>query len=164
MFDEPKLLMRRTDDHLMASVDRDCAICVNSCHVILLNKDGNTHLSYDYLLGLLNSKLLQKVFELQNPQMVNKIFAEIKVIYVSRLPIRPIDFTEATDESRHDRMVELVERMLDLHKALAKAKTDHDKTLLQRQITTTDHQIDQLVYELYGLTEEEIAIVEGATG
>ena len=56
---------------------------------------------------------------------------------------------------------ELVERMLGLHKALPTAKTDHDKTLLQRQITSTDHQIDQLVYELYGLSDEEIGIVEG---
>jgi hypothetical protein len=34
------------------------------------------------------------------------------------------------------------------------------KTALQRQIEATDHQVDQLVYELYGLTEEEIKIVE----
>jgi hypothetical protein len=40
------------------------------------------------------------------------------------------------------------------------AKTAHDKTVLQRQIDKTDKQIDQLVYELYGLTEEEIKIVE----
>jgi hypothetical protein len=39
---------------------------------------------------------------------------------------------------------------------------DHDKTPLQRQITATDHQIDKLVYELYGLSDDEIAIVEGA--
>jgi hypothetical protein len=36
----------------------------------------------------------------------------------------------------------------------------HDKTILQRQIDATDKQIDNLVYELYGLTEEEIKIVE----
>ena len=59
-------------------------------------------------------------------------------------------------------MVELVERMLGLHKSLASAGTDHDKTLLQRQITATDKQIDQLVYELYGLSDDEIGIVEGA--
>jgi hypothetical protein len=34
------------------------------------------------------------------------------------------------------------------------------QTLLQRQIEVTDRQIDRLVYELYGLTEEEIEIVE----
>jgi len=57
-------------------------------------------------------------------------------------------------------MVELVERMLDLHKRLAAAQTPHDKELLQRQINATDQQIDRLVYELYELTEEEIGIVE----
>ena len=48
-----------------------------------------------------------------------------------------------------------------LNKRLQDAKLDHDKTLLQRQIEATDAAIDKLVYELYGLTEEEIAIVEG---
>jgi predicted nucleic acid-binding Zn-ribbon protein len=64
-------------------------------------------------------------------------------------------------KSRHDRMVELVERMLALHKQLTAAKIEHEKTALQRQIEATDRQIDALVYELYGLTEEEIKIVEG---
>ena len=36
-----------------------------------------------------------------------------------------------------------------------------DKELYQRQIEATDRQIDALVYELYGLTEEEIGVVEG---
>jgi hypothetical protein len=60
-------------------------------------------------------------------------------------------------------MVVLVEQMLTLHKQSAATKTPDDKTRLQRQIDTTDHQIDQLVYELYGLTEKEIQIVEGRT-
>jgi len=51
--------------------------------------------------------------------------------------------------------------MLDLNKKLLDAKLDHEKTLLQRQIEATDASIDKLVYELYGLTEEEIKIVEG---
>jgi len=43
------------------------------------------------------------------------------------------------------------------------AATTHDKTVLQRQINTTDRQIDRLVYELYDLTDDEIRIVEEAT-
>ena len=50
--------------------------------------------------------------------------------------------------------------MLELHKHLSAADTQTDKDLYQRQIATTDWQIDQLVYELYALTPEEIAIVE----
>lgn len=51
--------------------------------------------------------------------------------------------------------------MLALHQQLALAKTPHDQTVLQGQITATDRQIDRLVYELYGLTVEEINLVEG---
>jgi predicted nucleic acid-binding Zn-ribbon protein len=53
--------------------------------------------------------------------------------------------------------------MLDLHRKLAAAKNPNDKTNLQREIEATDRQIDQLVYELYGLAEEEIEIVGDET-
>lgn len=62
-------------------------------------------------------------------------------------------------------MVALVERTaegVDLHKRLAAEAVPHVKTVLQRQIEATDRQIDELVYELYGLTDEEIAVVERA--
>ena len=60
-------------------------------------------------------------------------------------------------------MVEFVHRMLDLHKKLGLAKTPTGKTSLKRQIEATDRQIDQLVYELYELTDEETKVVEEAT-
>ena len=62
--------------------------------------------------------------------------------------------------ARHDRMVSLVTRMLELHQRVAAEQTPHVKTALQRQIDATDKQIDALVYELYGLTEAEIGILE----
>jgi hypothetical protein len=52
---------------------------------------------------------------------------------------------------------------LDSHKRLHDAKTSAaDRELLQRQIDATDREIDRLVYDLYGLTDEEIRIVEEA--
>ena len=54
--------------------------------------------------------------------------------------------------------------MLDMHRQLSSAGPDHDRTLIARRIEATDRQIDRLVYELYGLTEEEIGIVEAASG
>jgi len=42
-------------------------------------------------------------------------------------------------------------------------QTPYKQELLQREIDATDAQIDRLVYDLYGLTEEEIKIVEGET-
>ncbi len=58
-------------------------------------------------------------------------------------------------------MVQLVESMLALHKHEAAAKTQAEQDLYQRQIEATDRAIDGLVYELYGLTAEEIAVVKG---
>ncbi len=60
-------------------------------------------------------------------------------------------------------MVNLVNQMLNLNKKLNNAKLPQEKNLLQRQIETTDKQIDKLVYELYDLTDEEIKIVESET-
>ena len=76
------------------------------------------------------------------------------------LPFCPIDFSDSTYKERHEQMVHLVERMLDLNKQLDEAKEPQAKTVLQRQIEATDRQIDNLVYELYGLTEKEIKIVK----
>lgn len=78
-----------------------------------------------------------------------------------RRTIRCHDTTSTARSARHDRIVALVEKILDLNRRLAEARDGHEKTVLQRQIEATDGEIDKLVYELYGLTEEEIAIVEG---
>lgn len=160
LFVSPKILMRRTSDKLFSCIDINSSVCVNSCHVIKFRNE-NQKLSYHYVLGLLNSRLIQKIFEIHNPQMVGKVFAEVKVIYVERLPIRTIDFNIPDEKKMHDQMVQLVEQMLALNKQLPEAKTAHEQTLRQRQIDATDKQIDKLVYELYGLTPEEIKIVEG---
>ena len=42
------------------------------------------------------------------------------------------------------------------------AKPVSEKAVLQNAVTATDQQIDALVYQLYGLTDEEIKLVEGA--
>jgi len=66
-------------------------------------------------------------------------------------------------KAQHDKVVGLVETMLKLHKDLSKAKTPHEQKSTQRQLAATDKTIDTLVYELYGLTDDEIRIVEGGT-
>ncbi len=58
-------------------------------------------------------------------------------------------------------MVTLVEQMLEAKKRLATARTDSDKTHAQRKCEYLDNEIDKLVYELYGLSAEEVGIVEG---
>ena len=57
--------------------------------------------------------------------------------------------------------IKLVDKMLALAPKLRAAKSDSERATLQNAVTATDRQIDALVYELYGLTEDEIRIVEG---
>jgi hypothetical protein len=70
---------------------------------------------------------------------------------------------DCADKSRHDRLVKLVGQMLALHGQAAATRTPQEQTALTRQIAAVDTRIDRLVYDLYGLTEDEIRIVEGAT-
>ncbi|MBI4384395.1 MAG: Eco57I restriction-modification methylase domain-containing protein [Nitrospinae bacterium] len=117
-----------------------------------------------YLLGLINSKLIFAYFK-RTAAVLGDADKGGRLRWfrqdVIQLPIRRIDFADRRDKARHGRVVELAGRMLDLNGKLASARTAHDKTVLQRQIAATDGEIDRLVYELYGLTAEEIAIVEG---
>lgn len=55
-----------------------------------------------------------------------------------------------------------MERMLSLHERLAGARIGRERKVIGHQIEATGRQI-RLVYELYGLTDEEIGIVEEAT-
>ena len=116
----------------------------------------------EYILGLLNSSLLVYLYRSIAPPKGNNFF-EVKTAVMGKIPIRTIDFSDPDDMARHDRMVELVERMLSLHERLAGAKLARERTVIGHQIEATDRRIDRLVYELYGLTDEEIDIVEAAT-
>ena len=117
-----------------------------------------------YLLGILNSRLIFEYFKrvatvLGDAEKGGRLrwFSQD----VAKLPIHRVDQSNLSEVIRRDRMVSMVELMLRLHKDLVAAKTDQEKTRFHRQIDATDKQIDALVYELYGLTEEEIKIVEG---
>jgi adenine-specific DNA-methyltransferase len=157
IFNAPlKVMVRQTGDSIIATLLENGYIARNNLHILLPKKED-----YDlrFILGVLNSKLMDFLYSLMNPEK-GEALAEVKKQHVEQLPIRSINFTTPTDKACHDRMVQLVEQMLTLHKQLPDAKASHDKTHIQRQIDATDRQIDKLVYELYGLTKAEIAIVE----
>jgi len=82
---------------------------------------------------------------------------------IGRLPIRQIDFTNPSEYSMHEGIVQKVERMLTLQKQHQQAERELDdaRFSLEPKIQKLDAEIDALVYRLYGLTEDEIRIVEG---
>ena len=79
---------------------------------------------------------------------------------MSKIPIHKIGFSNSAEKTQHDKLVSLVDNMLELHKKHHGARMERDKELYERQIKIVDAQIDRLVYDLYGLTEVEIEIVE----
>jgi hypothetical protein len=113
-----------------------------------------------YILGLLNSRLLDHCIKQTTNRFRGGYFA-INKQALERLPYRPISFSDPAEKAAHDKLVGLVEQMLALHRRLPSVRTPGEKEMVQRQIESTDGQIDRLVYGLYGLTEEEIKIVEG---
>lgn len=119
-----------------------------------------------YLLGILNSRLFW--FAISNISIpfgirAGKYRYRLIYQYMEKVPIRTINSAIAADKSRRDQIAQMAEQMLDLHKSLSSVRTPQEKTALERQITATDSQIDRLVYDLYGLTADEIKIVEGVT-
>lgn len=115
--------------------------------------------SREYILGLLNSKLLEWFIH-QIATTMRGGYYSYESRFIKNLPIRSINFKDQDEASLHDSIVKLVEQMLKLNKDNKSARTPQDKEFIQRQIDATDKQIDKLVYELYGLTEDEIKIVE----
>ena len=111
------------------------------------------------LLGALNSTLMNFYF-VTFLKSTKRTFSEIQARQLARLPLDP-----KLDD--YDRLVDFVQSMLDMNKRLhgeASAKlTPQERRVLEGRIASTDREIDRLVYDLYGLTDEEVAIVEQAT-
>jgi type I restriction-modification system DNA methylase subunit len=116
-----------------------------------------------FLLGLLNSKLLTCIYKnLFAGMHMGGGYLRFRTNFLNQLPIVEIDFSNKVERELHDKIIELVDQMLEIQKQLHSAKTESDKQFYQKKADIIDKQIDTLVYELYGLTAEEIKIVESA--
>jgi methylase of polypeptide subunit release factors len=114
-----------------------------------------------FVLGLLNSVLSDWFLRRISSPFRGGYWAYNRQ-YISGLPMHLPDMDTAKDKRLHDDLVMLVERMLDLHQRLAaKAKVhDEERAQIEREIARTNREIDDLVYDLYGLTAAERDLVE----
>lgn len=87
---------------------------------------------------------------------------ELRTVHLEKLPIVLIDQNNKTQKSSQEKIIALVERMLATKRLLSLAVTEKDTNFYTRECDAISRQIDALVYGLYGLTEAEIALVEGA--
>jgi hypothetical protein len=122
-----------------------------------LNVIYTDHPEYNirYIIAIINSTLMNYIFSKKY------IDINIKGVYLLGIPIKSIDFLLPDEKLRHDKIVNTVDQILTTKKQLQQAKTEGDKNYLNRECESLDKQIDELVYQLYGLTEGEIKIVEG---
>lgn len=140
LFENPKILIRQTANKIIAAFDDDKWYCLKSGLIIQLPDNSEFH--YFYLLALLNSKLFDFLYhDLVNED--NRIFPEVKPIQLFKLPIF---------KASKEQQAKLIAYVENIH------------ALKEKNIDTVslETQIDQLVYQLYGLTEDEIKIVENS--
>lgn len=151
-------------------VSRLAAICDSEGHFYLDNVDvGGLILKekddaqYLYILGLLNSKLLDLYLHRISVPFRGGFYSANRQ-FLEPLPIHRIDFDDPTETKLHDDLVALVDRMLELNKHLFPIRNTpcNERDELLREINHTDNEIDNLVYDLYGLTEDERRIVKGS--
>ena len=150
-----KIVIRQTGDTLTATLDKNGVFCMDTVHMIY-----ESLFDMRFLIGLLNSHFLNFYHSCLVPEF-GKAFAEVKIANLGKLPVPIMQLSKPTDKAHYDKLIMLVDKMLTLIPNLHAAKSESEKAALQNAVTTTDGEIDRLVYELYGLTEEEIKIVEG---
>jgi len=130
IFEAPeKIFIRQTGDSLIATLVGKGVIARNNLHVIINTSD----LNIKFYLALINSKLLQFVYEVLNPEK-GEALAEIKKAHVEQLPIPVVDLNDKKQRQTHDRLVELVDQMLAAQTTLHGAATESDRKLAEQRI------------------------------
>lgn len=112
-----------------------------------------------YLLGILNSKLNNYLFEQLLPKLRGG-FYEPSYVFFKDFPIKKIDEKDKDEKQIHDEVIKLVDSMLELSKQKQDATLSSQIEHLEQRLLHTDKKIDKLVYKLYDLTDEEIKIIE----
>jgi hypothetical protein len=125
------------------------------------SNDKTTIISTDdlYLFGILNSKVSDLVMHSIASTKQGGYF-EYKPMYITQLPIRTIDFNNPSEKAIHDKLVSLVDRMLDLSKKRAAIPASAEREKIEREIAVTDEKMDEIVYGLYGISNLEREIIE----
>ena len=149
-FEVPKIIIQDIGRKLVATLDKDNYYIKDA---LILHQKGKNKL--EYILSLINSKLLNYWY-----------IQQFKTLSIAKnafliLPIYKIDFSKKSEKEKHDDLVVLADKILDLNKEIRKYEENSEKwNYLKSEIERTDKKIDEEVYKLYGLTQEEIKVIE----
>jgi len=142
IFLQPKILIREAGSRIIATYDDENYYVMSTLYNCTL-LDGNFNLKY--ILSLINSSIFQFIMNLITFQKTKGAFTKAKIFHYWHLPVKVID------EKLQIPFINIVDQILTAKKANPKADT-----------SALEAEIDRLVYELYGLTVEEIEIVESS--
>ncbi|MCX5649251.1 MAG: Eco57I restriction-modification methylase domain-containing protein [Planctomycetota bacterium] len=154
-FEQQKVLVRDTGAGLQATLDCEGYYVKD---VLIVSDPAKSERRLKMVLGLLNSRLMRFYYETSFPTL------HVQRDELASLPLLEVDPGDPVSTEICDRMVALVERMLDLNTRLAKARSVEARSRIERLIDATDRKLDKLVYGLYNLTAGEIRIVEESLG
>jgi uncharacterized protein YjfI (DUF2170 family) len=161
-FKGPRLLLRELISRqfrLQAARVTGDFVTNKSMQSILKVEDGP---DLSFILGCLNSRLMSWYFLHRSNIAQRDDFPKIVLKETRGLPIPSINLSDVADKGGHDRMIALVERMLELDKKKRSGRlAPSEQDRVGREIAATDDEIDDLVYELYGVTDEERKTIEG---
>jgi predicted type IV restriction endonuclease len=150
LYRAPKIVIVKTGDRCIAGLDSVGFVTMQSVYNLHVSCPD---LAHEAVLGLLNSRFV-RCYIYKTFTAYKHLFPQLNQTTVQSIRV-PVDLPQ-----QQAPLVELVRHMLSLHEKLAVVNTTHDKTVLQRQIEVADRQIDLLVCKLYGLTGEEMKILE----
>ncbi|MEK6932956.1 MAG: TaqI-like C-terminal specificity domain-containing protein, partial [Nanoarchaeota archaeon] len=152
---DEKILTQHVSGRIIASLDTSSFYVLQTINLIY----SKGEISNKYLLSLLNSKVLNFYYD-SYFNMGSEFTTAVATENLDLLPIKKID------KSKQENFIKLVDKILSLNKRLneIKDKATDEKARLEKEIQKTDDEIDQEVYKLYGITKEEIKIVEKSLG
>jgi len=155
---DEKIIIRQTSDHLNATLDTKQFIVRDNLYTIVQKKP---EINLRYILGLINSKFLNWYYQnILNPEK-GEALAQVKRGHIALLPIKEVDINNFGEVKLHNEVVNLVNQLLKLNEELKETKLQTQIDQLKSKIDYCENRINEIVYQLYGLTEEEIRIVEG---
>ena len=154
IFSSPKFIGLTTSKTIELVYDPSDSVYVTDAMYVFSIVPGVEPFAF---MAILQSKLFMFLYRVSN-QGESRVIPQVKASKLDPLPLPQCD----KPQPLLDKLGEQCRQMFKLQRQLAAARTPQEKTALERQIAATDTQIDLLVYDLYGLTAEEIKIVEGA--
>jgi hypothetical protein len=140
-----KILIRRVSKDLICTIDDNKYVVLNTLYCCT----GKSNHSLSYITAILNSKLISYWFK-KMFVLTDKLFPYVRKSQLNFIPIKDIGQNEQKS------FTNLVDRILTITKNEDYLFNSEKKS----KVHEYERQIDQLVYKLYGLTEEEIKIVE----